>query len=117
MNGARSIFMWKGYWLTALAAIVLLAASPGTAQAQLTADDEYGESGVKVDVPKTVAEGHSATITVSARAAVDPTTTTQTSVTVTLSLETAGSTVGSGDDAPHGHARARGRPVQSRRAT
>ena len=31
MNGARSIFMRKGYWLTALAAIVLLAASPGTA--------------------------------------------------------------------------------------
>ena len=28
MNGARSIFMRKGYWLTALAAIVLLAASP-----------------------------------------------------------------------------------------
>ena len=36
MNGARSIFMRKGYWLTALAAIVLLAASPGTAQAQVT---------------------------------------------------------------------------------
>ena len=31
MNGARSIFMRKGYWLTALAAIVLLAASSGTA--------------------------------------------------------------------------------------
>ena len=39
MNGARSIFMRKGYWLTALAAIVLLAASPGTAQAQ---DDHHG---------------------------------------------------------------------------
>ena len=34
MNGARSTFMRKGYWLTALAAIVLLAASPGTASAQ-----------------------------------------------------------------------------------
>ena len=34
MNGARSIFMRTGYWLTALAAIVLLAASPGTASAQ-----------------------------------------------------------------------------------
>ena len=31
MNGARSTFMRKGYWLTALAAAVLLAASPGTA--------------------------------------------------------------------------------------
>ena len=34
MNGARSIFMRKGYWLTALAAAVLLAASSGTALAQ-----------------------------------------------------------------------------------
>ena len=33
MNGARSTFMRKGYWLTALAAAVL-AASPGTALAQ-----------------------------------------------------------------------------------
>ena len=71
MNGARSTFMRKGYWLTALAAIVLLAASPGTAQAQdLTATADYGEGGVKVEVPKTVTEGNSATITVSASAAV-----------------------------------------------
>ena len=34
MNGARSTFMRKGYWLTALAAAVLLPASPGTALAQ-----------------------------------------------------------------------------------
>ena len=34
MNGARSTFMRKGYWLTAFAAAVLLAASPGTASAQ-----------------------------------------------------------------------------------
>ena len=34
MNGARSTFMRKGYWLTALAALVLLAASSGTALAQ-----------------------------------------------------------------------------------
>ena len=33
MNGARSTFTRKGYWLTALAAAVL-AASPGTAYAQ-----------------------------------------------------------------------------------
>ena len=47
MNGARSIFMRKGYWLTALAAIVLLAASPGTAQAQIevTGPDEVTEGG------------------------------------------------------------------------
>ena len=36
MNGARSTFMRKGYWLTALAAIVLLAASPGRRRAQVT---------------------------------------------------------------------------------
>ena len=34
MNGARSLFMRKGYLLTALAAAVLLAASSGTAYAQ-----------------------------------------------------------------------------------
>ena len=36
MNGARTIFMRKGYLLTALAAAVLLAASPGIASAQKT---------------------------------------------------------------------------------
>ena len=34
MNGARFTYMRKGYWLTALAAAVLLAASPGTTLAQ-----------------------------------------------------------------------------------
>ena len=34
MNGARTTFMRRGYLLTALAAAVLLAASPGTAEAQ-----------------------------------------------------------------------------------
>ena len=34
MNGARTTFMRRGYLLTALAAVVLLAASPGTASAQ-----------------------------------------------------------------------------------
>ena len=36
MNGVRSIFRRKGYLLTALAAAVLLAASSGTAWAQVT---------------------------------------------------------------------------------
>ena len=36
MNGARTTFMREGYWLTALATAVLLAASPGTALAQTT---------------------------------------------------------------------------------
>ena len=93
MNGARSIFLRKGYWLTALAAIVLLAASPGTAQAQqliATTDTGY-EGGIKVEVPKTVVEGNSATITVSAKADVEADTTLENrTVTVTLSLPTAG---------------------------
>ena len=36
MNGVRSTYMRRGYLLTALAAVVLLAASPGTASAQFT---------------------------------------------------------------------------------
>ena len=36
MNGSKSTFKRKGYWLTAFAAAVLLAASPGTASAQVT---------------------------------------------------------------------------------
>ena len=47
----ESTFMRKGYWLTALAAAVLLAASPGTAQAQVT-----------VTAPDEVVEGERATI-------------------------------------------------------
>ena len=62
MNGARSTFMRKGYWLTALAAIVLLAASPGTALAQSP------DPSVKIDSvtlsPTTVPEGGEATATV-----------------------------------------------------
>ena len=58
MNGARSTFMRKGYWLTALAAAVLLAASPGTALAQ---------QGLDIDSVKlattTVDEGSEATAT------------------------------------------------------
>ena len=53
MNGAKSTFMRKGYWLTAFAAAVLLAASPGTAQAQ-----------VEVTGPDEVAEGDTVVYTV-----------------------------------------------------
>ena len=87
MNGVRSTSMRRGYLLTALAAAVLLAASSGTAYAQLTATPNYGEGGIKVDVPKTVAEGNSATITISASAAVDvDTLPTRRTVTVKLTL-------------------------------
>ena len=54
MNGSKSTFKRKGYWLTAFAAAVLLAASPGTAQAQ-----------VEVTGPDEVTEGETATYTVS----------------------------------------------------
>ena len=64
MNGARSIFMRKGYWLTALAAIVLLAASAGTASAQVT-----------VTRPAKVVEGEAATITVTGKASIPAATT------------------------------------------
>ena len=59
MNGARTIFMRKGYLLTALAALALLAASPGTAEAQNT-------TGVTITGPSlgTVNEGGTATYTV-----------------------------------------------------
>ena len=62
MNGARSTFMRKGYLLTALAAAVLLAASPGIAQAQTT-------TGITVTGPtnNTVNEGGTATYTVTVR--------------------------------------------------
>ncbi len=64
MNGARSTFMRKGYLLTALAAAVLLAASPGTAVAQTPTP-----TGITVTGPTngTVNEGGTATYTVTVR--------------------------------------------------
>ena len=53
MNGARSTHMRRGYLFTALAAAVLLAASSGTALAQVT-----------ITAPATVDEGDSATVSV-----------------------------------------------------
>ena len=74
MNGARSTFMRKGYLLTALAAAVLLAASSGTAWAQIT-----------VTGPATVTEGNSATYALTARASI-PVGASSTTVTVELEL-------------------------------
>ena len=72
MNGSKSTFKQKGYWLTAFAAAVLLAASPGTASAQtLEADSGFDSNGLKVEVAN-VDEGDSATITVSVKAKVIP---------------------------------------------
>ena len=65
MNGARTTFMRRGYLLTALAAVVLLAASPGTAQAQVLSDVE-----ITLEVPRTVGEGGDLTVNVSGSAMV-----------------------------------------------
>ena len=65
MNGARTIFRRKGYVLTALAAAVLLAASSGTAWAQVTGVVSHGEGGVLITKPSKVSEGETATISVS----------------------------------------------------
>ena len=72
MNGSKSTFKRKGYWLTAFAAAVLLAASPGTASAQsMEGDATFDMNGVKVEAG-TVEEGNVATITVSVKATVTP---------------------------------------------
>ena len=90
MNGVRTTFMRRGYLLTALSALLLLAASAGTASAQIT-----------VDVPKTVNEGDTATVTVNASGYVPPGDgETDITVTVTVGPGTAqgSTTVGGGDD-------------------
>ena len=87
MNGVRSIFMRKGYWLTALAAAVLLVASSGTASAQ-----------VSTKAPAKVAEGESITVTATAKAYVPAATTTATTVTVTVAaLEGSSGTATAGE--------------------
>ena len=61
MNGLRSTFKRKGYWLTAFAAAVLLAASPGTASAQIT-----------ITGPDEVEEGDTATYNVEVEGYIQP---------------------------------------------
>ena len=88
MNGARSTFMRKGYWLTALATAVLLAASSGTAQAQQLEDVT-----VTLSAPRSVGEGADAQITVRGEAMVLPTPEagdSSTARTVTVDLVLAG---------------------------
>ena len=78
MNGSKSTFKRKGYWLTALATAVLLAASSGTASAQITVTGPAGD---------TVAEGNAAVYTVEVEGylqSIDQDTTAAT-ITVTLS--------------------------------
>ena len=82
MNRARSTFMRKGYWLTAFAAIALLAASPWTASAQVT-----------ITAPDVV-EGGIATITVTGKASIPAGTA---ATTVTLTVVAASDTGGNND--------------------
>ena len=82
MNGARSIFMRKGYWLTALAAIVLLTLSAGTAAAQ-----EINIKSVAVDAATSsgdVAEGITTRVTVTLTEALPSTVTAGARVDVEL---------------------------------
>ena len=64
MNGVRSTYKRKGYLLTALAAAVLLAASSGTALAQITGSASNGQNGVLVTLTQKVTEGETAAINV-----------------------------------------------------
>ena len=85
MNGARTTFMRRGYLLTALSALLLLAASAGTASAQ-------GVDGgsVQLTVPQRVAEGDDVVVTVQGTAMVDSldTTAANRTITVTVALGT-----------------------------
>ena len=76
MNGVRTIFKRKGYLLTALAAAVLLAASSGTALAQVTI------TGPAMD---TVTEGDTAVYTVEIKGYIQPGSQDGGTFTVTLS--------------------------------
>ena len=65
MNGARITCRRMGYFLAALAALLLVAASPGTATAQVTVTE------LVVDVPRSVAEGSTAKIAVTIKGTVE----------------------------------------------
>ena len=73
MNGARTTYMRRGYLLTALAAVVLLAASPGTAWAQASQVTDIAVRSVRVDAANAagvVAEGTTSNVTVTLNKAV-----------------------------------------------
>ena len=66
MNGARSTFMRQGYWLTGLAALVLLTASSGTAYAQ-TPSVDFTSSTVTVKEGAGPADSDNPAVTVMVR--------------------------------------------------
>ncbi len=70
MNGARTTFMRRGYLLTALAAVVLLAASPGTALAQVTDIDLRSIRVDGADATGAIQEGTASNVTVTLNKAI-----------------------------------------------
>ena len=77
--------MRKGYLLTALAAVVLLAAFPRAASAQAELDVTFGVAGVQLVAPKSILEGDSEELAVSVRARGGTNVATDLTVTVTAS--------------------------------
>ena len=84
MNGSKSTFKRKGYWLTAFAAAVLLAASPGTAQAQVTTIDIESVEVDEATDAGVVAEGVTTRVTVTLTEELPSTVTGNATVTLTL---------------------------------
>ena len=73
MNGVRSTFMRRGYLLTALSALLLLAASAGTAWAQASQVTDIAVRSIRVDdanAAGVVAEGTTSNVTVTLNKAV-----------------------------------------------
>ena len=100
MNGARTIFRRKGYLLTALATAVLLAASSGTASAQLTITLEKSP---ETDPAKnTVTEGAVAVYTVEVDGYLHPGSsgTSAGNITVTLAVPSPNAAVGAIEGEP-----------------
>ena len=91
MNGARTTFMRRGYLLTALAAVVLLAASPGTASAQRQSVEFSVTSGVVTE--GVAANNRNAFSVVITRSGVDA----ETPFDGAVSLRTSATTLGTTD--------------------
>ena len=93
MNGSKSTFKRKGYWLTALATAVLLAASSGTALAQ----DMVTINSVTLS-PSTVAEGGEATATLKFTATADSADGVAATATIRFAFSASGSNGAEGGD-------------------
>ena len=95
MNGARTTFMRRGYLLTALAAVVLLAASSGPAWAQASQVTDIAVRSIRVDdanAAGVVAEGTTSNVTVTLDKAVPVGDTVTATIGVTYASGAAGET-------------------------